>query len=202
MMPSSRNGWDASASCRGSVRSRSCHSILPEVLPSRYGSCSGISRLCGDSKMAAPTDPTSLQNLYDIITPAPVPWWPPAPGWYVVGGVVLILVVWAGWRWWKHWQAAAYRRAALTELQQLKMRTIDNVQRVPALQALPALVKRTALVAFPRQEVASLSSTAWLEFLDCTGHTDAFTRGRGQLLPVLSYDPHAASRLAAQDMAE
>jgi hypothetical protein len=66
---------------------------------------------------------------------------------------------------------------------------------------LPALVKRTALMAFPRQQVASLSSTAWLEFLDRTGHTDAFTRGRGQLLPVLAYDPHAASRLASQDMA-
>jgi hypothetical protein len=35
-----------------------------------------------------------------------------------------------------------------------------------------------------------------------TGYTDAFTRGRGQLLPVLSYDPQAASRLTSQDMAE
>jgi hypothetical protein len=150
---------------------------------------------------AAATDPTSLQNLYDIIMPAPVPWWPLAPGWYVVGGAALALAVWAGWRWWQHWQAAAYRRAALAELQQLKIRTADNVQRVTALQELPALVKRTALMAFPRQQVASLSSTAWLEFLDRTGHTDAFTRGRGQLLPVLAYDPHAASRLASQDMA-
>jgi Ca-activated chloride channel family protein len=70
------------------------------------------------------------------------------------------------------------------------------------LQELPALVKRTALATFPRQTVASLSSTAWLEFLDHTGHTKAFTHGRGQLLPVLSYDPHAASRLNAQDIAE
>jgi hypothetical protein len=152
--------------------------------------------------MAAPTDPTSLQNLYDILPPAPVPWWPLAPGWYVVGGVALVLAAWASWRWWRHWQAAAYRRAALAELQQLKTRTADNAQRVAALQELPALVKRTALVAFPRQEVASLSSTAWLQFLDRTGCTDAFTRGRGQLLPALSYDPHAAGGLAAQDMAE
>jgi uncharacterized protein DUF4381 len=151
---------------------------------------------------AAPTDPTSLQHLYDIITPPPIPWWPPAPGWYVLGGAALVLAAWAGWRGWRYWQAAAYRRAALSELQQLKTRTADNVQRVSALQELPALVKRTALVAFPRQEVASLSSTAWLEFLDRTGHTDAFTRGGGQCLPVLFYDPHAASRLASQDTAE
>jgi hypothetical protein len=134
--------------------------------------------------------------------PAPIPWWPPAPGWYVAGGVVLILAVWAGWRWWKHWQAAAYRRAALAELQQLQTRTADKVQRGAALQELPALLKRTALVAFPRQQVASLSNTAWLEFLDRTGHTDAFTHGRGQFLPALAYDPYAASRLASQDIAE
>jgi hypothetical protein len=151
---------------------------------------------------AAPADPTSLENLYDIIIPSPVPWWPPAPGWYVVGGVVLVLAVWASWLGWRRWQATAYRRAALTELQQLKGRAADSAQRVPALQALPTLVKRTALAAFPRQAVASLSSTAWLEFLDHTGHTDAFTHGRGQLLPALSYNPHAASRLDAQEMEE
>jgi hypothetical protein len=150
----------------------------------------------------APSDPTSLENLYDIVIPAPVPWWPPAPGLYVVGAVVLALAVWAGWSWWRRWRAAAYRRAALAALQQLKARTADETQRAPALQELPELVKRTALAAFPRQQVAALSGVAWLAFLDRTGRTNAFSHGQGQLLPVLSYDPHAASRLDAQSMDE
>jgi Domain of unknown function (DUF4381) len=149
---------------------------------------------------ATPTDPTSLENLYDIVMPLPVPWWPPAPGWYVVGGVVLVLAMWAGWMGWKRWQAAAYRRAALTELQRLKDRAADGAQRESALRELPELVKRTALAAFPRQQVASLSGASWLEFLDRTGHTDAFTHGQGKLLPALGYDPHAASRLETQDV--
>jgi hypothetical protein len=149
---------------------------------------------------ATPADPTSLENLYDIVMPLPVPWWPPAPGWYVVGGVVLVLAMWAGWRGWKRWQAAAYRRAALAELQRLKDRIAAGAQRESALRELPELVKRTALVAFPRQQVASLSGASWLEFLDRTEHTDAFTHGQGKLLPALGYDPHAASRLDAQDV--
>ena len=59
------------------------------------------------------TDPTSLEKLFDIVVPPPVPWWPPAPGWFVVGGVLLVLVFWVAWRVWRCWRAAAYRRAAL-----------------------------------------------------------------------------------------
>ena len=41
----------------------------------------------------------------------------------------------------------------------------------------------------------SLSGMEWLQFLDRTGHTDAFTRGSGQLLPKLAYDPRLARQL-------
>jgi Domain of unknown function (DUF4381) len=56
-------------------------------------------------------------------------------------------------------------------------------------------VKRVALAAFPREAVASLSGEAWLRFLDSSGHTDAFTRGRGQLLPALAYHPKRVAQL-------
>ena len=57
------------------------------------------------------------------------------------------------------------------------------------LSSLPALVKRTALAAYPRERVASLSGEAWLEFLDRTGGTREFTDGAGRLLIDLAYDP-------------
>ena len=56
-------------------------------------------------------------------------------------------------------------------------------------------MKRTALAAFPREAVASLSGMEWLRFLDRTGHTDAFTRGPGGILSELAYDPKLATRL-------
>ena len=46
---------------------------------------------------AASTDPTSLEHLFDIVTPPPVPWWPPAPGWVVVAGIICVLAVWMAW---------------------------------------------------------------------------------------------------------
>jgi hypothetical protein len=140
-------------------------------------------------------DPTSLDNLFDIVTPPAVPWWPPAPGWFVVGGAAVVLVIRLAWWAWKRWRAAAYRRAALAEWQRLKTRAADPEERGAALRQLPELIKRTALAAFPRDEVASLSGTAWLQFLDRTGRTDAFTRGTGQLLSELAYDPRLSTQL-------
>ena len=70
------------------------------------------------------------------------------------------------------------------------------------MRHLPELVKRTALAAFPREEVASLSGIEWLQFLDRTGHTDAFTRGRGRLLAELAYDPQVIAPLDAAAVEE
>jgi hypothetical protein len=138
------------------------------------------------------TDPTSLDHLVDIVVPPPVAWWPPAPGWCVIGAAALVTAGWLAWRAWARWRAAAYRRAALAELRRLEARAGDERQRAAALGDLPALVKRTALAAFPREVVASLSGEPWLRFLDRTGGTDAYTAGRGRVLGDLAYDPRAA----------
>lgn len=108
---------------------------------------------------------------------------------------MLVLAVWIAWHAWKRWRASAYRRAALAEWQRLRTQATNPGLREVALRHLPELVKRTALAAFPREKVASLSGMEWLQFLDCTGDTDAFTRGRGQLLADLAYDPRAIAQL-------
>ena len=142
-------------------------------------------------------DPTSLERLFDIVVPTPVPWWPPAPGWFVVAGVSLALIVWGTWRAWRCWRASAYRRAALAEWRQLKAQAADPGRREAALRCVPELVKRTALAAFPREAVASLSGEAWLQFLDRSGRTTVFTQGSGRALSELAYDPKFTARLDA-----
>ena len=43
-------------------------------------------------------DPASLENLRDIAVPPPVPWWPPAPGWWVLGLLALLVLIYLGLR--------------------------------------------------------------------------------------------------------
>lgn len=150
--------------------------------------------------MAQPSqDPASLANLHDILEPPPVPWWPPAPGWYAVAALALIVASVLTWRGWRRWRANRYRRLALLELAQLQERAEDT-GREAALRTLPALVKRTALAAFPRQEVAPLSGEAWLRFLSRTGETEAFTRGAGRLLEAVAYEPSATTTLQTEEI--
>jgi hypothetical protein len=102
-------------------------------------------------------DPASLDRLRDIAEPDPVSWWPLAPGWWLMLAVITIAVVFFAVRFCRKWQANAYRRAALRELE--SSTTAAEIHR---------LLKRTALAAFPRGQVASLSGQAWCDWLGQT----------------------------------
>jgi hypothetical protein len=128
-------------------------------------------------------DPGSLDRLHDIATPPPVPWWPPAPGWFVVAGIALAVLGSVAWAEIARWRRNRYRREAILEL--------DRITRDPSasssLTHVAELVKRVALAAFPRDRVAALTGDAWLAFLDATDGTDAFTRGAGRVLKEAAY---------------
>lgn len=132
-------------------------------------------------------DPSSLQNLHDIAIPASVAWLPPAPGWYALSLSVLLLLAWFSVKRYRAWQDDSYRREALTILTQIEKELTDSNQYQQFLPRLPELVKRTAMLAYGRAQVASLNGTDWLTFLDKTSSTDLFTKGRGRLLSNCSY---------------
>ena len=128
------------------------------------------------------SDQTSLDLLHDIVQAEPVGFWPPAPGWYVLAAILSLVLLVVVWRYIKRWHRDRYRRLALKELQYIK-----DSGTAEAYRELPALLKRTALSVWPRQEVASLSGLKWHEFLDHTSNSDQFCSASGQVLNELSY---------------
>jgi hypothetical protein len=119
--------------------------------------------------------PTSLERLLDIIAPPPAPWWPPPPGWYWVLVFLLFLVLVLVFRFFRLWQQNRYRREALAELARHEAALADP----DSISAMGELLKRAALTAFPRDQVARLTGPAWFTFLDRTGRTTAFSAGSG-----------------------
>ena len=130
------------------------------------------------------TDPGSLSGLHDIVLPPPPGWWPLAPGWYFLAAVLLLMVAWWGYRRWQRYRTDCYRRAALAELC-----LIEQSLEPEAIYALPALIKRTAMQAWSREEVAALSQEAWYRFLDSHCPDRPFEGEVGDLLLTLAYRP-------------
>ncbi|MEM7135997.1 MAG: DUF4381 domain-containing protein [Myxococcota bacterium] len=122
-----------------------------------------------------------LPGWEEIYVPEPVPMTPQTIGWVLLGIALASLVVWGAARAVRVFRQNRYRRAALRELDAIRLRP-----QVHATQ-LPALLKRTALVAFRRAEVASLSGAAWVAFLERTCPSAGFDGATGDALIRLSY---------------
>lgn len=126
-------------------------------------------------------DPADLSRLADIVLTPPVPWWPPAPGWWILAAAVLAALAILTIEALRRYRRNAYRRAALAELD-----AIGAVADAAGAAAVSAVLKRTALVAYPRAEVARLTGEGWLAFLDRAAGTKGF-----------AHDPAAALARAA-----
>lgn len=107
-----------------------------------------------------PTDP--LANLRDIHMPGDISSLP-AIGWWIIAaaaltaGIILVAVLI------KRRRQNAYRREALTLLQeQSAVASTDPQER---LQAINTLLKRVALYAYPNAGAASLHGQQWARFL-------------------------------------
>lgn len=141
-------------------------------------------------------DPAPPQNLVDLINtlaepsePPPVSMMPETVGWVVLALVLAVALLAGAIAGVKRHRANAYRRAALAELH----KTGDD----PV--AVADVLRRTALAAYPRREVASLTGAAWIKFLRSKGRLRE-PRADAQDLACTPYTrsaPHAVPGLSA-----
>lgn len=120
-----------------------------------------------------------IDNLVEPAPPPPVSMIPQTAGWWVLGLLVIIAGTVVAYRRYLTHQRNAYRAAALAE--------IDAAATDTAKVA--AILRRTALVAYPRRDVAGLSGEAWLQFLDRESGTTRFSDGPGRALLAAPYQP-------------
>ena len=122
-----------------------------------------VSRQVAAESVLMKEEAHSLANLHDIVVPDAPPLWPPAPGMWLFGAVVLSCVLVLVALVYLHRQRSAYRRAGL-----LLLETAESNYEVSVA------LKRVALAAFPREEVAPLHGQVWGMFLKQTCPAENF----------------------------
>jgi len=124
----------------------------------------------------------ALAQLKDIHLPDPISWWPLAPGWY--GLMVLSLFLISGLVYFFH-KKAVYSRPKKQALQLLATykQTYEQERNSQLTSScVSELLKRVALVYYPREQVAGLQGAAWLEFLNGTSKGIDFNSVASMLL--------------------
>jgi hypothetical protein len=126
-----------------------------------------------------------LENLRDIHLPAPIDWWPPAPGWWVLAGLIILGTTTLCIGLIRRARQRRYRKFALIQLQALHRIWLEQRDDTAFAQAINRLLKQTALAAFPAANVAALSGADWLDWLDRKLRKPRFTEPDVRALATL-----------------
>jgi hypothetical protein len=106
-----------------------------------------------------------LSQLRDIHGAPEAPFWPPAPGWWVLAALLLAAVAWAVAALLRRWRARRRRQELLRQLETLRDRHDPRQEPGAWLASVSRLLKVTALRAFPDASPGTLTGPAWAEFL-------------------------------------
>lgn len=130
---------------------------------------------------------TPLEQLHDFYQPPPPSWRPQTVGSYVTLSILAILLIALATFLWHRWRTNRYRREALHELANTDVRHISE------------LLKRTALSAWPRSDVAALTGSAWLNFLNASvkqAPFDSTAAGQLEAITCSTAEPSQEDELA------
>lgn len=131
----------------------------------------------------------SLVQLRDIRSLDSISWWPLAPGWWVLVGILAAVVVIglliAGWVyvWNQDWRSDARQH-----LRELGLRAHQLGAKEVAAQ-LSELLRRVAMARYGRRACASLTGEDWLAWLTAKDPKGFPWTERGRVLIDLPYAP-------------
>ncbi|MBG10259.1 MAG: hypothetical protein CMD92_03745 [Gammaproteobacteria bacterium] len=115
-----------------------------------------------------------LAQLADIHLPAEISFWPPAPGWWILGALFLATASIIAKKLYDRAEQRKAYRYALTELESCLER-LSNTQTdgegklLRYVNDVNTVLRRVALVKFPESGVGSLAGESWVAFIRRTG---------------------------------
>ncbi len=143
-------------------------------------------------------EPQQELGLADIHMPITPSAWPPAPGWWILLALIVTLITLAVVKLLRYKKLKTQQQRTLQVLTLLEDKLLngDDEKKTEALSEINILLRRLALMHFPRKNIASLTGENWLLFLDKSGNTQDFSQRAGRILadaPYLAKMPDSAN---------
>jgi len=126
-------------------------------------------------------------QLRDIHLPDSVSWWPPAPGYWLILILILLMIVsvWLFRRWYRQQKL---KRVIQNELRRIEQDFQQSNDALRLSRELSVLLRRVSLACFPNSGCESLVGEHWLSFLDQQlPDSGEFVAGVGQVLVTAPY---------------
>lgn len=135
-------------------------------------------------KSIIPLQDNLPQDIGTIIEPEAIAFSFDTPGWKSLGIVLILIAIYLLIKWAIRYQKNAYRRAAQNVLAQIENKFSLEKDKACLNDSL-ILLKQVAITGFGRENVANLSGTAWLAFLESKGKDTPFLKYEVDLLSSL-----------------
>ena len=129
-----------------------------------------------------------LKDIVEVTPPVAISWWPETMAWILVAVLIVLVLGLQSYKRYQKYQRNIYRREALACLSQWSHQVLHETAT-----KWPSLLKKTAIAAFGRDNVAPLSGSDWECFLDACCHEAKFTSDAQGLLYQLSYGTDSLS---------
>lgn len=130
------------------------------------------------------TNAPTLNDLNDIVMPASVTAWPPAPGVWAILLIACCVAAFVLVRRINAYRKNAYRRAAL-----------DELKHVDSAPAMAEILKRVCIQAGGRETVVPLQGETWFQWLEAEGGFKLSEKVKINLENVYSDQPVETSEL-------
>ena len=136
--------------------------------------------------MQLPPQGIDLSGLRDIHLPAVPSLWPLPNIFWIFLLTVIIVIVSGCWGWRKKHQLTA-KKYANREVESITKRFSGNTYQIAV--ELSLLMRRIALMKYPRGEVSTLTGRSWRQFLEKTTKKPVFKGEAGDIIETVMFIP-------------
>ena len=140
--------------------------------------------------------PQLLDLMHELVVPEPVPWLPQTPAWWVLCGWLLAVAALLIAAIARRRRRNRYRREALASLDAIAAQS--QLSAAESARRVAEIIKRAALVAYPRSRVAGLHGRDWARFLCDSSGDDRQVTEAAESIASAAYRPDADGRALLQ----